>query len=346
MQLPSILALALLIPAASWAEEPLSDQTPSSEAGEVYTVGSEGSARPVRPLDAFRECDVCPEMVVLPLGSFVMGGPPGESRLNIHWEAGNIRRVTPDDPYIAHHEGPLHTVTIDLPIAMGRNEVTYGEWNACVDDGGCGGYRLPDHMLAGRRDGPPERVELTDRHPVLQVSYNDMQLYLAWLNSRVGADVYRLPTEAEWEYAARAGAQTPFAQGEEITTDQANFGGISTAEMLGEDRPDLVSRGHPVPVDELDAANAWGLRHMSGNLIEQTMSCWTERHMGWPRSSNYLEMAQGQSCRRVTKGGAYAAAMDFARPAVRGSGGEVRRSNITGFRVVRDLGQIAEYQHK
>ncbi|MCU0912471.1 MAG: formylglycine-generating enzyme family protein, partial [Rhodobacteraceae bacterium] len=189
-------------------------------------------------------------------------------------------------------------------------------------------------------------VELTDRHPVLQVSYNDMQLYLAWLNSRVGADVYRLPTEAEWEYAARAGTRTPFAQGEEITTDQANFGGISTAEMLGEDRPDLVSRGHPVPVDELDAANAWGLRHMSGNLIERTMSCWTERHTGWPLSSVYQEMAFNTSCERVAKGGDYAAAMDYARPAVRGRGREDRRSNIVGFRVVRDLGQIAEHEHE
>jgi formylglycine-generating enzyme required for sulfatase activity len=286
-------------------------------------------------LQVFQECTVCPEMIVLPMGSFVMGGPPGESRRAIHWEAGNIRRVTPDDPYIALTEGPLHTVTIDLPIAMGRNEITLGEWKACVADGGCGDYMPPDFMLAGRRGQAPERIALSDRHPVLKVSYDDMQNYLAWLNSKVGADVYRLPTEAEWEYGARAGTQTPFAQGEEITDDQANFNGVDTAELLEEAPPG--SRGYPVSVDDLDAANAWGLRHMSGNLIEKTMSCWTERHMDWPVSSIYLEMALNTRCERVTKGGAYAATMDYARPAVRGRGSEDSRSNIMGFRIVRDL---------
>jgi len=289
------------------------------------------------PLDLFKECDVCPEMIVLPLGSFVMGGPPGESRRAIHWEAGNIRRVTPEDPYIAVTEGPLHTVTIDLPIAMGRNEITLGEWKACVADGGCGGYMPPDFMLVGRRGQAPERIELTDRHPVLKVSYNDMQLYLAWLNSKVGANVYRLPTEAEWEYGARAGTQTPFAQGDELTTDQANIGGIDTAELLTEPPPGFTARGYPVSVDDLDAANGWGLRHMSGNLIERTMSCWTERHMDWPVSSIYLKMALNTTCDRVAKGGDYAATMDFARPAVRGRGSEDRRSNIVGFRIIRDL---------
>jgi formylglycine-generating enzyme required for sulfatase activity len=291
------------------------------------------------PLAEFKECDVCPEMIVLPLGSFIMGGPEGESRRAIHWDAGNIRRVTPEDPYIALTEGPLHKVTIDLPIAMGRNEITVGEWKACVADGGCGGYEPPYFMLAGRRGKPPERIELSDRHPVLKVSYNDMQLYVTWLNAKVGADVYRLPTEAEWEYGARAGTQTPFAQGDELTTDQANFNGFDTAELLKESPPG--SRGYPVSVDELDAANAWGLRHMSGNLLERTMSCWSERHMNWPASSIYLDEALNTSCDRVAKGGAYGATMDYARPAARGRGGEDRRSYMVGFRIVRDLKQQA-----
>ena len=294
------------------------------------------------PLDAFQECAVCPEMIVLPMGQFVMGGPPGESRLNIHWDAGNIRPVTPEDPYIAEQEGPLHVVTIDLPIAMGRNEVTIGEWNACVADGWCGDYAPPTFTLAARPGGEPERIELTDRHPVIDVSYNDMQLYLASLNSKAGANVYRLPTEAEWEYAARAGTQTPFAQGDEVTTDQVNFLGSVTEEMLGEERPDLLSRGYPVLVDELDAANQWGLRHMSGNVIELTQSCWTDRHTGWLSSSTYFEMAQTATSRRVSKGGAYIAAMDFARLAVRGRASMDSRSAIMGFRVVRDLKQLRE----
>jgi formylglycine-generating enzyme required for sulfatase activity len=294
------------------------------------------------PLAVFQECEVCPEMIVLPLGQFVMGGPPGESRLNIHWDAGNVRPVTPEDPYIAEQEGPLHVVTIDLPIAMGRNEVTFGEWNACVADGGCGGYTPPTFMLASSTGEAPKRIELSGRHPVAEVSYDDIQLYLAWLNGKVGANVYRLPTEAEWEYAARAGTQTPFAQGEEITTDQANFLGHGTEIMLGQDRPDLVSRGHPVLVDELDAANQWGLRHMSGNVIEITQSCWTDRHTDWPTSRIYLEMSLTTPCRRVTKGGAYMAAMDYSRLAVRGRASMDSRSAVLGFRVVRDNEQPGE----
>ena len=237
----------------------------------------------------------------------------------------------------------MHNVTIDLPIAMGRNEITVGEWKACVADGGCGGYEPPYFMLAGRRGKPPERIELSDRHPVLKVSYNDMQLYVAWLNEKVGANAYRLPTEAEWEYGARAGTQTPFAQGDELTTDQANFGGIDVPELVLEPPPGFKFRGYPVSVDDLEAANAWGLRHMSGNLIEKTMSCWSERHMDWPLSSIYLENALHTSCDRVTKGGAYGATMDYARPAVRGRGPEDRRSNMMGFRIVRDLKQLESY---
>jgi formylglycine-generating enzyme required for sulfatase activity len=225
---------------------------------------------------------------------------------------------------------------------MGRNEVNVGEWNACVADGGCGGYVPQRAILVARRDltapkDVPVYLDLSAVHPVVNVSSDDAQLYLEWLNAKVGAKVYRLPTEAEWEYAARAGTQTPFAQGAEVTTDQANFRGDSTEIMLGEPRPDLVSRGFPVPVDTLDAANAWGLRHMSGNVIEMTSSCWTDQHMDWPTSSIYLRMSHTPSCDRVTKGGGYVAAMDYARLAVRGSRQEDTRTKITGFRIMRDL---------
>jgi formylglycine-generating enzyme required for sulfatase activity len=294
------------------------------------------------PLDLFQECDACPEMIVLPLGSFTMGGPPGESRRNIHWDAGNIRPVTAEDPYIAYQEGPLHTVTIDLRIAMGRNEITLGEWKSCVADGGCGGYMPPDHVLTAIQGQSPTRFDLSDRHPVIGVSYDDMQLYLDWLNTKAGTNVYRLPTEAEWEYAARAGTQTPFAQGEDLTSDQANFNGIATGEMLGMDRPDLLTRGHPVAVDELDAANPWGLRHMSGNVIERTMSCWTNLHTEWPTSSIYFEMAKVENCQRVTRGGTFAVGMDDVRVAIRGRVLQDRRSNISGFRITRDLEQSGE----
>lgn len=288
----------------------------------------------VAPLEMFQECDVCPEMIALPLGEFLMGGPPGESRLHIHVDASGVRPATPDDPYVAKHEGPVHLVVIDLPFAVGRNEVTRDEWMACVNDGGCGGYVPEDFVL----DNDLKRIELTGEHPINDVSYLDAVAYANWLNSKLGIDGYRLPTEAEWEYAARAGTQTPFAQGEEVTTDQANFHAKPTEEMLGERRPDLVWRGYPVRVNELDAANAWGLRHMSGNLNESTMSCWTETHPGWSSASIHLEMAKSHDCNlRVAKGGAYTFAMDFSRPANRGRGRIDGRSKLAGFRLVREF---------
>lgn len=263
-----------------------------------------------------------------------MGAPPGESRLHIHLGSKNLRYATPEDPYIAVHEGPLHKVEIDIPVAMGRNEITHDQWMACVDEGGCNGLVPQDYIFKINVPNP----KVGGNHPVIDVSYLDALSYIEWLNDKVGADVYRLPTEAEWEYAARSGTQTPFAQGEEVTTDQANFSGRHTGEMLGEDRPDLVSRGVPVPVDELDAANAWGLRHMSGNVAEQTMSCWTPTYIGLKTSSAYLAHALLPGCeRRVERGGAYWTAMDFSRVGARFRAKENTRLSTSGFRVLREL---------
>jgi formylglycine-generating enzyme required for sulfatase activity len=155
----------------------------------------------------------------------------------------------------------------------------------------------------------------------MNVSDLAMQEYLAWLNTVVGADVYRLPTEAEWEYAARAGTDSRFAQGDELSPDQANFSRAGTERLRGTAMPGLTNRPTPVPVDELDAANPWGVRHMSGNVRERTRSCWTDTHPGLAKSSAYLALSQAQGeCERVSKGGAFTGAMDFARPAARGGG--------------------------
>nr|WP_302476992.1 formylglycine-generating enzyme family protein [Ruegeria atlantica] len=273
-------------------------------------------------------------MIALPLGEFLMGGPPGESRIKTYWANGGMREATPEAPYIAYHEGPVHPVEIDMPIAMGRNEVTHDQWMACVNDGGCNGYVPSTCVLT--IDNPC--VKVGGNHPVIEVSYLDAVAYANWLNGKVGANVYRLPTEAEWEYAARAGTQTPFAQGEELTSDQANFSAIATEKMLEEERPDLVSRGKPVPVDQLDASNAWGLRHMSGNVGELTLSCWSDRYEGWPTSSRYLSEAVLPDCkRRVGRGGAYWVAMDFSRAAFRGRIKEGSRLRSVGFRVLREM---------
>lgn len=132
-----------------------------------------------------------------------------------------------------------------------------------------------------------------------------------------------------------------YAQGDDLTADQANFSRRATENILGVERPDLVSRFMPVEVDALDAANAWGLRHMSGNVEEVTLSCWSEAHLGLPTDRAYLAHALSQEhCpRRVAKGGSFSKGVDGLRPAARTRPTEDTRRDFVGFRVVRELPQ-------
>jgi formylglycine-generating enzyme required for sulfatase activity len=275
------------------------------------------------PLDVFKDCDVCPEMIELPLGAFVMGAPKDEFRnnLTIFFQDGKMVSAK-DDPLVVKSEGPQHKVAVDIPIAMGKNEITHEEWMACVNDGGCNGYSPRDKI---GRSGSDEAIELalTDprfvhvpseadiaiaesstgmllkisgRYPVVFMSYTDAQAYIDWLNRKLKTDAYRLPTEAEWEYAARAGTTTRFAQGFEPKPEQANISGDWTEFYEQKDRPDLRTLGYPVPVDELDAANTWGLRHMSGNVTEITLSCYTDHYEGWSTTSEWLVKSFREDC--------------------------------------------------
>jgi formylglycine-generating enzyme required for sulfatase activity len=146
----------------------------------------------LQPGDSFRECAKCPEMAVVPAGSFVMGSPAPE------YGRGS-------------NEGPQHTVTFAHTLAVGRFSVTFDEWDACVADGGCDRYSPPDQGW-GR-----------GRRPVIGVSLNDANGYLTWLSRKTGA-TYRLPSEAEREYFTRAGTTTPYWWGSTISPDQANYG--------------------------------------------------------------------------------------------------------------------------
>ncbi len=286
------------------------------------------------PLTQFQDCDACPEMIMMPAGSFMMGAIEGESRnpFDVFGPDATWRRRGPDEVNILPHEHPRHPVVMDIPFAIGRNEVTFGEWSQCVAAGAC--RHEPDAWILTRNG----RIELGPDHPVINVSVLDIQEYTNWLNALVGADVYRLPTEAEWEYAARAGTETRFAQGDDLTPDQANFSRVGTERLRGEEMPHLLSRGSPVPVQELDAANAWGLRHMSGNVFEITQSCRADQHFGLALDSDYLahDLAY-PDCNRALKGGSYAVAMDYARPSARGHIATITQNDMMGFRIVREL---------
>ncbi len=137
----------------------------------------------------FKDCAKCPQMVVVPAGEFTMGSPPSEMEAEAQ-----------------------HRVTIAYPLAVSKFTITFSEWDACVKDGGCDGYR-PDDEGWGR-----------GRRPVIDVSWENAKAYAAWLSVKTGKP-YRLLSEAEWEFAARAGTTTRFSVGDAISPTQANYNG-------------------------------------------------------------------------------------------------------------------------
>ena len=217
------------------------------------------------PGDVFQDFAGAPEMVVIPAGSFLMGSPESEPG---RW----------DD------EGPQQRITIGEAFAMSRYEVTFGQWDACVDAGGC--RHRPDDRGWGRGD-----------RPVIKVSWEDAQEYVRWLNVRTGGG-YSLPSEAQWEYAARAGTTTPFYTGERITTAQANFDGDATynGSSKGIDRGQTVSVGSFAP-------NGFGLYDMHGNVWEWTQDCWVGNLAG--HASDGRANLDGDCDRRVLRGGSW-----------------------------------------
>jgi formylglycine-generating enzyme required for sulfatase activity len=259
---------------------------------------SAAEERGLKPKDLFKECDKCPEMVGVPSGSFTMGSPASE--------AGR-----------SDNEGPQHSVTISRPFAVGRFAVTFDEWDACVADGGCNGYKPADRWGRGRQ-------------PLINVSWDDAKTYVAWLSRKTGKG-YRLLSEAEREYATRAGTTTPFWWGSSISTSQANYDGTHTygSGSKGE-YPDKT-----VPVSSFQP-NAWGLYQVHGNVYDWVEDCYHEGYTGAP--SDGSAWVSGDCSRRVLRGGSWVSDPKYLRAAYRGENNTTDfRNTIKGFRVARTL---------
>ena len=247
----------------------------------------------------FRDCDACPEMVVVPAGSFTMGSPPSEEG---RWD----------------NEGPQHRVTISEPFAVGKYEVTFAEWDACVAASGCNRYR-PDDEGWGR-----------DQRPVINVSWKDAKAYVGWLSRRTG-ERYRLLSEAEWEYAARAGTTGPFHFGLTISTDQANYEGNYS---YGSGRTG-VYREKTVPVGSF-RANRFALHDTHGNVWEWVEDCWHGSYADAP--TNQSAWSAGGDCdQRVVRGGSWINGPSGLRSAIRSLDSSGNRESFFGFRVARTL---------
>lgn len=258
----------------------------------------DAAGRALKPKATFRECDRCPEMVVVPAGNFLMGSPDNEPR----------REAV---------EGPSHRVTIARPFAAGRFAVTFDEWDLCVADGGCGGYRPWDNGW-GR-----------GKRPVISVSWQDAKSYVAWLSRRTGKP-YRLMSEAEREYIARAGTTSPYWWGASVSRRNANYN-----DKAGKDKTAQVSSGQKTVTVDSFQPNPWGFFQVSGNVWEWVEDCMNDNYVGAPTDG--AAWTTGNCERRVLRGGSWISDASLLRSAGRyGVQADGRVGNV-GFRVARSL---------
>lgn len=226
----------------------------------------------------FRDCADCPEMVVIPPGNYMMGGS--------------------------------RAISIPRAYAVGKFEVTFAQWDACVAAGGC--THKPDDKGWGRGS-----------RPVMNVSWDDAKQYTAWLTQK-SRKSYRLLTDAEWEYAARAGTTTAYYWGDS-DTDICQYASVAKGgNGCGADKTSPVGERR---------ANAFGLHDMLGNVWEWTEDCWNTGIDGVPADSS--ARITGECGLRVVRGGSWDDNPGFARAAIRDGGSVGDRDVISGFRVAR-----------
>lgn len=237
-----------------------------------------------------KDCEDCPQMVVVPSGSFVMGTVGGG----------------------LSGDAPATQVEVTTPFAVATHEVTFDQWEACVADQACA-PKQPDDAGWGRQS-----------RPVINVSWEDAQQYVSWLSITTNRP-YRLLSEAEWEYVARAGTTTPFWWGQEVGHKKANC----------MDCEDGTTAQSTVPVGSFKA-NAFGVFDTVGNVWEWTQDCYAPT--AYTTFKNYPSAhTPAKSCARVLRGGAWDLISQGAVASFRFNASQKLRSNNIGLRVARDL---------
>ena len=306
-----------------------------------------------KPGQTFKDCNDCPEMVVIPAGDFMMGSPedePGRSSNPEEWAA----------------EGPQRLVNI-REFAAGKFDITKEQWAAFVKDtdrkitGGCAWAMLPGDTSKNKWDPNPAAswnnlgFPQDSSHPVVCISWNDAQDYVRWLSKKTDAH-YRLLTEAEWEYAAKAGTTTPYPWGITASHEFANYGtdtadGVGLA--LGRDKWDYATS----PVGSFPP-NQFGLYDMNGNVMQWVEDCFSSSYLDLPTdgSANKLDVpikltgrsawinGKSSCAFRMVRGGCFADSPRLIRSASRNAGAlpgtlipDYCTSAGGGFRVARTL---------
>lgn len=264
----------------------LRGKAPAKAPQEAPQPAPRQATEPARPPSAAaaRDCPKCPALVLIQPGTFMMGQ----------------KGVFP-------FEEPVHSVTIRSPFYIGQYEVTVAEWEACVAEGGCS-Y------------SPPPQDRASDSQPITNVHWDDAQQYVAWLRKKTGK-AYRLPTEAEWELAARGGGQTIYPWGDVLEKNRANCAGCN----------DQKNRS-TVPVGSFPP-NGFGLYDMVGNAAEWVEDCWNDNFKSAPGDGSAWTKPQ---CReRVLRGGSYNNDPRYVRSASRYKYDYDVRYEANGFRVAR-----------
>ena len=254
--------------------------------------GSEAGSPPP-PGTIIRDCGQCPELVVVPAGAFRMGDLSGGGDVD---------------------ERPVRTVTLPRAFALARYETTFAEWDACAAAGAC-------------RPGVGDVGFGRDRRPVVLVGWEDARAYTAWLSRRTGK-AYRLPSEAEWEYAARAGAGTRFPWGDGVGSGRASCDGCGSR----------WDDARTAPVGSFPA-NAFGVHDMVGNVYEWVADCGRPSYEGAPSDGSVHASSGGDGdCEwRMMRGGSWLSLPRASRPANRVRNPAGFRDVHVGFRVARSL---------
>jgi formylglycine-generating enzyme required for sulfatase activity len=293
----------------------------------LVRVDAAAAAGEMRPGKVFKDCRDCPEMVVVPPGEFVMGRDDGEK-----------------DRY----EGPVRRVKIGYSFAVGRFEVTNGQYRRFVEatghktaGTGCNAFfgTKVEAMANTSWADPGYGYPIRDDEPVACIRWSDAKAYVSWLAGRTGRK-YRLLTEAEWEYAARAGTQGTYTWGDDpsVACRYANihdFSAVREGPKLPYSPPACDDGFAGVaPVGRL-APNAFGLHDMIGNVWEWIEDCYQMPYGATPVDGS-AQLAVGCD-RRGVRGGSWRTAYERQRPAFRGRDPEALTSQIFGMRIARDL---------
>ncbi len=252
---------------------------------------AEPSPITAKPGSEFSDCaNNCPAMIVVPAGTFMMGSPENE-------------------PGRYTNDGPQYEVTIAHPFAVSKYEVTFAEWDACAAAGAC--PQVTDRWGRGQM-------------PVIKVIWDEAKQYAGWLSRSTGK-AYRLLTEAEWEYAARAGTATRYYWGDDVGTNNANCGGCGS----NWDNKQTAPVGSFKP-------NAFGLYDMAGNVWEWVADVWHNNYEGAPTDGSAW-LQGGYGWRRVVRGGSWSDSPRNLRAASRDGNLADARASDLGFRVARTL---------